>query len=702
MKFFAVNGTRPVRLSESTRGYAFDSINGKFGREALENYAVQMDDVADFEKMDNLDKYDAIVRRIASNAPLRICENERISGAATLGLAISHVVPATYKGDKIFYSISHLTVGFERAVKKGIYDIKKQAQDRLEEEKDKEKARFLKSVINTVDSMEIWHGRYLDALKGEKRELLERVPFYPATSFKEAVQALWFTFAYLRLMGTWTGIGRIDHILGDYLENDLKAGQITVDEAREYLAHLFIKGCEWIHGLERGTGDAQHYQNIVLAGVDEDGNEITNTVTYLVLDIIEETGISDFPVTVRVNKNTPEKLLKRVAEVIRFGGGVIAVYNEDLILESLVNAGYDLREARKFANDGCWEVQIPGKTYFSYNPFDSLQILQRHTLNGYEECEFDSFDEMFNKFLNDLERDVESTCNLICQRIKDMSQKPEERVFVSDTPCTVVGMLEEGCIEKGLSYLEGGPVYKVVSPHIGGLPDTSNALYAIKKLVFDDKLITFKELMLALKNNWEGYEELRQKALRYKYFGNDNDEVDNIAARIIDAFAEYCDKTDTYPIKTPAGVSTFGRQIEWSPSRLATPQGKKAGAVLAPNFSPAPGTDSAGATAVIRSYCKTDLKKCVSGAALDIKLMPGAVSGENGIEAIVGLIKGFLRLGGHFMQLDISDVELLRAAQENPEEYANLSVRVSGWNARFVTLNEEWQNMIINQTAGEI
>ena len=162
-----------------------------------------------------------------------------------------------------------------------------------------------------------------------------------------------------------------------------------------------------ITGKSSGSGDAQHYQNIILSGIDEDGNDVTNEVTYLVLDIIEEFGISDFPITVRVNKNTDEKLLNRVSQVIRHGGGVLAVYNEDLIISALTEYGYKHSEAVNFANDGCWEVQIPGKTCFTYVPFDSLAILQRKTLNCYENVNFSSFGELYKSYINDLNEQIE-------------------------------------------------------------------------------------------------------------------------------------------------------------------------------------------------------------------------------------------------------------------------------------------------------
>ena len=426
---------------------------------------------------------------------------------------------------------------------------------------------------------------------------------------------------------------------------------------------------------------------------------MTNTVTYLVLDILEELGISDFPTTVRINKNTDEKLLNRVAEVIRYGGGIIAVYNEELIIESLTDYGYSLSEARKFANDGCWEIQIPGKTYFTYQPFDSLALLQKNTLNEYKDVIFDSFEELYGKYKEDLKSEVDSLKNARASRFYNTDVPIEEWKWKPTTPCTVVSIFEEGCIEKGLSYHEGGPVYNVVSPHIGGLPDTVNSLYAIKKLVFDDKKINFEDLMNALNNNWEGHESLRRHALNgYAYYGNDNDEIDEIAVRLISDFADMCDDDNVKTAyMTPGGISTFGRQLEWSPNRLATPYGRKAHDILSGNFSPTPGTDKEGITSTIHSYCKPDLKRMVSGAALDAKLLPESVKGERGTEIIASLIKTFADLGGHFMQLDIGDALLLKKAQKCPEEYQNLSVRVSGWNARFVTLNKKWQDMIIER-----
>ncbi|MBE6597630.1 MAG: hypothetical protein E7641_08190 [Ruminococcaceae bacterium] len=706
MEFYAQNqNKRPIRLSEPTRKFAYDSLERRYGLDTLKTMAVELDHIEGFDELSRIEQYDLAIKKIVREAPIRICEDERISGAATLGMAIDHVIPATYGGKAISSSVSHLTVDFETVLKKGVNFIRENAQKAYEKYCGTEKEAFSRSCLCCLDAFELWHSRYLDALKEmpeykENYENLKRVPFEAATGFHEAVQSLWFTFAFIRLCGNWPGIGRIDHLLGDYLKKDLANGVLTLDEAREILAHFFIKGCEWVNGQYIGSGDAQHYQNIVLAGVDENGDEVTNEVTYLVLDILEELGISDFPTTVRINRNTDEGLIKRVAEVMRYGGGILAVYNEEVILEALKNEGYCEREARKFANDGCWEVQIPGKTFFIYSPFDSLQLLQQNTLLGYEDTPvFADFEALYLKYREDLYRAVESIFLDKEQKFKKYDVPTKDWKWAERRPCTVVSLFEEGCIEKGLSYLEGGPIYNVNSPHIGGLADTVNSLYAIKKLVFDDKKVGFSDLMRILKNNWEGEEALRQYLLnKYVYYGNDNDEVDEIAARLLSDFADICVSFNgRCGYRFPAGVSTFGRQLGWSRKRLATPYGKRAGDVLAANCSPTPGTDKEGATAIIRSYCKADHRKLATGAALDIRLLPSSVEGEDGLLALMSLMRGFVELGGFFMQPDVVDASILREAQEHPEDYGTLSVRVSGWNARFVTLDREWQDMVIEQ-----
>jgi len=682
MFYTCADKPRPVRLSEKTRKFALDSLNGKYGDDTMRNFSASSDTIPNFDNLSELEKYDAAIKKICETSPIRICENEKISGAATYGAAILHTVPLTRNDERIWSSISHLTAGFDKVLKIGI--------DGIEKEFDGD-TPFRMSLKNTICSFRIWHKRYLDSTKEIIHKNLTRVPFLPPLNFYEAVQSLWFVFAFTRLCGNWSGIGRIDEMLGPFLQKDLQNKALTLDEAREILAHFFIKGCEWIQSKPiADSGDAQHYQNIVLGGIDENGAEITNAVTYLVLDIVEELGISDFPITVRINKNSPDKLLSRAAEVIRHGGGVIAFYYEDLILDSLYKFGYDKKEAKNFANDGCWEIQIPGKTYFCYVPIDALEILLDNTLGlkNQKPNIFTSYGELYEKFKQDLNKRIEI---LYEEAIADRNLPKD--------PCPVISLFTENCAQSNRSYLEGGAKYTVISPHIGGAPDAGNSLYAIKKLVFDDKKIDFESLMHTLKNNWEGSEFLRQYAMnKYSYYGNDNDESDSFTVSVINDFADMvANLNGRCYIMFPAGVSTFGRQIDWASTRCAAPFGSKKGDILSGNASPLSGTDFSGATAAIKSYCKINLVKQSSGAALDIKLHSSATGGKNGVNALISLIKGFVKLNGFFMQVDIADSEILKSAQERPDEYKTLSVRVSGWNARFVTLSSEWQKMIIGR-----
>ncbi len=690
---------RPVRLSEAARRFARESLHGKYGDDTVRLPSLDAGEITGFDEMNQQEKYDACILKIAAEAPIRICGEETVSGAATLGAAIRHMVPVTYKGEYLWPSISHLTVDFFTVVYEGVDALEKRIRNRLERPCTELERFRLNGMLTVIRAMHIWHERYLLALQERKPEnyrILKNVPFRPAENFKEAVQSLWFTFAFIRLCGNWPGIGRIDEILGPFLKNDLKKGSLTLEEAREFLAGMLIKGCEWIQSnTPPGAGDAQHYQNIILGGIDAGGSEVTNEVTYLVLDIIEELSIGDFPISVRVGETTPEALLTRVTEVMRHGGGIVAVYNEALVLEALAESGYPPEEARRFANDGCWEVQIPGKTLFGYHPFDSLQILLHDTLklNTGNPASFSSYHQLYEAFRENLKAEISKIAALAH---KKFLLKPD----ISNTPCSVVSLFENQCIEKGLSYLEGGCEYALYSPHIGGAPDVGNCLYAIDKLVFQEQKLTFDEFMGVLKQNWEGNEALRQYCLnKYTYYGNDCDESDAYTVRVLDDFSALVAAADTdKAVRMPAGVSTFGRQIEWAPVRGAAPFGKKMGDILSGNASPSPGTDMNGATAIIRSYCKINLSKMASGAALDVRLYPSTVWGSNGLEALKALIRGFVQLGGFFMQLDVVDSRVLKEAQQKPEDYKTLSVRVSGWNARFVTLNREWQRMIIERS----
>ena len=689
----------PRRLSEATHELAKRGLSGEWGR-ATVPAGIKLEGHLDVSSLSEEMRYAQSIKLIAENAPLRVLPFERIVGSATLRESTGHAVPIYGKS-----SVSHTTIGFGDVLRIGYKGLRKQIDDRLARGGlDENGVDLLNAMLICLDAADRWHKRYIARLteliaqsSGDERANYERVlaslrnvPANPPASFAEAVQSLWFMYAFQRLCGNWSGIGRIDDMLGSYLKSDLASGKITLDDARELIAHFWIKGTEWTGANPGpGSGDAQFYQNIVLGGVGADGREVTNEVTYLVLDVVEELNISDFPIAVRLNRNTPEKLLRRMAAVQRHGGEIVAMYNEDVVIPALVKFGYPLAEARTFANDGCWEALIPGKTNFIYSPFDTLLLLQNAL--GFDDpakADYADFDALYSAFSGQLRRHLEG------------HWAAGEGYSRNGGPATLISMMVEGCIEKGRGYYDRGPKYSVLAPHAGGIANTANRLLAIKKLVYDEKMLTLKDFVDTLRADWSGQEAMRRLvASRIPTYGNDDDEADAMTRRVYDTYVAIAGEvSERGGVLMPAGISTFGREIEWRAHRKATADGHRVGEILATNFSPSPGTDKTGPTAALKSYCKMDYTNLPNIGTLELKVLPESVKGEDGAKALVGLMRSFVKLGGCFLHIDVMDSAVLLDAQRHPEKYPNLSVRIAGWSARFATLNKDWQDMVIQRT----
>ena len=691
------------KLGKVTEDLAAAALSGKWGRELVRSELVLS--AEEDAQPDPYLRYAYAVRHIACEAPIRILPDELVVGAATLRESAFHSVPV-YKrdGELLSSSISHVTLGFSKILETGYEGLRERiAVSRANKELSESQRNFLDACDLTLDAMQIWHGRYIKQLEalasgssGERRahylqiiDNLKDVPLKRPENFKQAVQSLCFMFVFQRQCGNWPGIGRIDLMLGRYLEADLARGAITLDEAREYLAHFWIKGCEWAgcSDVFCGSGDGQHYQNIILSGVDETGRVVVNDVTYLVLDVVEQLRISDFPIAVRISRRTPEKLLRRIAEVQRLGGGIVAVYNEEFIIRQLTDFGYPLEEARNFANDGCWEIQIPGKTCFAYSPVDTLDALQRALGLGGAHESFASFEELYEAYMRQIRHDV------------DILLLNGDGWGKNGSANTLVSMFTDSCIENAKGYYDRGADYYVFSIHARGLPDVINSLFAIKKAVYEDKRLTLEQLLTYMENDWNGAETVRL-AIRngYVWYGNSNEEVDSFGKKVLHDFAEAANSKERKGVKRPVGASTFGSEVQASHERFATADGHKKGEYLSSNLSASPGTDINGPTAVMLSHCSLGLSCLVNGTALDLKLSPESVRGSEGIDAIVALYRTFIDNGGIFLHVNVVDNDTLLDAMSHPDRYPTLSVRVSGWSARFASLNREYQQMIINRT----
>lgn len=685
------------RLTDETRELATRGLSGEWGK-ALKPIDMKLDDLINTAGLSENMKCALAIRLLAERAPLRIEKTERLVGSASVLDACYHTVPI-YGGQ----SVSHVTLAFDRVMKEGLKGLRSRIDERLSRPIDEDGQDLLNAMRICAESMATWVERYRQAVlsdadlkcRGRILANLDVVPENPPQSFEQAVQSLWLLFAFNRLCGNWSAIGRIDQMLGPYLQNDLAQGIIDRDEARELLAHFWIKGTEWIGAgcVHVGSGDAQFYQNIVLAGVDQDGKEVANEVTELVLEVVEELRISDFPISVRVNNQTPRELLYKIASVQRQGNGIVAVYGEDVVIESLVKFGYPAEVARTFANDGCWEALIPGQTGFMYRPKDAVEAMQIAIgVRSESTPDFSSFEDVYQAVLNEM------------SLVLDRHHEEADRFWYEGHSVPLVSLFIDDCIETGRGYYHGGPRYKVFAPHFGGLANASNSLLAIKKLVYEDRLLSIDEYVQILRNNWQGHEELRKRVLNtVPTYGNDDPEADAMMQRLFDdytAMAAQC--RERVGVLRPAGISTFGREIDWAPYRGATADGHFKGDVLATNFSPSPGSDTKGPTAALNSYCKMDFTMLPNIGTLELKLWPESVKGEAGLDSIVGLLEGFIKQRGCFLHIDVVDSDLLRDAQLNPGKYPSLAVRISGWSARFATMDKRWQDMVINRTQQKV
>lgn len=682
------------RLSAATRRLAARVLAGEYGRDmAPADFVLSPEEDA----LSPERRSARAVRRIAEQAPLRLRTDEFLAGAAPLLEATFHQQPVA--GTR---GTSHTTIGFERALREGLGSYRQRIRNRRERGGiDAEQAEFLDAMEECLDAMAIWHRRLLAGLDelglGEVRARLVRVPEQPPATFGEAVQALWFLWEFQRLCGNWSGLGRVDKMLGPYLARDLADKAITLDEARELLAHFWIKGAEWIGARNHhigSSGDAQFYQNVVLGGVDEDGVPVLNEVTDLVLDIVEELHISDFPVAVRVGGHTPGRIWGRIAAIQRLGGGIVSIYNDEVVIPALVDFGYPLAEARNYANDGCWEVLIPGCTAFSYRPFDLLPALQRTLGLDHDgpPPEYGDFASLYARFHDEMARTLAGVWEECAG------------AFRNGPPSPLLSLLVEDCIEQARSYNRRGARYSVRSPHAGGLPDVANSLRAIQILVFERQRLSLPEFVRILRADWEGHEELRREIRRdLVLYGNDDPAADNMVQRVFRDYTELCaGQSGRGGVLLPAGLSTFGRELEFRANRKATAFGTRQGDILASNFSPSPGTDRHGPTAVVNSVTSVDFRRLPCGTPLDLKFHPSAVAGPQGLEALAGLLHSFVSRGGFYLQVDVVDAATLRDAQRRPERYPNLSVRISGWSARFTTLGREWQEMVIQRTEQQV
>lgn len=631
---------------------------------------------------------------------------------------------------------------YKRGIEVGFEAIKEEAKQKLDAldefnpQESIDKAEFLQSIMIVSDAIILWAKRHGD-LAAElaekeadpirKQELKEisricyKVPRYPAESFHEALQSQWFIQMFSRLeqkTGATISNGRMDQYLYPYFKKDMEQGKITREQTKELFQCVWLAMAQYQDlfvspaGVKFHEGYA-HWEAVTIGGVDENGFDATNELSYLLLENKREFPLNYPDLAARIHAGTPEKFLREIAITIKDGSGFPKLINDEEVIPILVSKGADFASANDYAISGCTEVRMPNlDTFTTPCPFINLgAILELALYNGkmpkYEDelltiqtgdvREFKTYEEFENAF-------VEQEKYLLKEALRQqyIANRTRPRHFASPLGSSLHALCMKECKDLHSQKIEGG--FDAGFFDFIGYGTAADSLAAIKKCVYDDKTVTWDELLAALKNNFEGYEAVRQRLINAPKYGNDDPYADAIAKRIdgeaVKFVNEYAKNIGIYMDLRYVSQSVnvpFGTVVG------ATPNGRFAGTALSDGSSASQGADENGPTAVLLSNYRTKNTNFNNRAArlLNIKLTPSSVAGDIGTKKLIQFIKSWRDLKLWHLQFNIINKETLLDAQKHPENYRSLLVRVAGYSAYFVELSPSLQEDVVNRTAHE-
>lgn len=546
-------------------------------------------------------------------------------------------------------------------------------------------------------------------------EVCRRVPAHAPRNFWEAIQMYWFVhLGTITELNGWDAMnpGHFDQHLQPFYENDVAAGKLTRSEAKELLSCFWIKvnnhpAPPKVGITARESGTYNDFTNINIGGIQPDGSDAVNEVSYLLLEVAEELHILQPGNSVHISAKTPDRFLNAAVKVIRRGHGFPSVFNPDVYVKELLRQGKSLQDAREGGCSGCIEVGAFGKEAFLLTGYLNVPKILEVTLNdgidpltgkkaGIETgnpSEFKSFEELYQAFLKQLHFVVD-------QKIRVSNYI--DRMFAKYAPAPFLSVVIDDCISKGKDYYNGGPRYNTSYIQCTGLGTVTDSLAVLKKHIFDEQNFGMGALLNALNKNFEGDERLRQFILnRTPFFGNDDSYADEIAVRVYNDLLAAIDgkpniKGEFYHVNMLSTTCHvyFGKVLG------ASPNGRLAGKPISDGTSPSHGADTHGPTAVMRSLARLDQTKS-GGTLLNLRFVPSLLKREKDVEKLGHLIRSYFTLGGHHVQFNIVDTATLRAAQLNPEEYRDLMVRMAGYSDYFNHMNEDLQEEIIARTENE-
>jgi formate C-acetyltransferase len=542
-----------------------------------------------------------------------------------------------------------------------------------------------------------------------------RVPAHAPRDFWEALQTYWFMhLGTITELNGWDAMnpGHLDRYFYPFYAKDLDAGSLSKDFARELLHCFWIKfnnhpAPPKVGVTAEESGTYNDFTNINIGGVLPDGSDGVNELSYLMLEVMEEIHLLQPQGNIQLSRKNPDRFLKAACRVIRKGYGYPSIFNADGVVEQLVRCGKRIEDAREGGTSGCVETGAFGKeAYILTGYLNTPKILEITLYNGVDPGtgrrigietgdprSFRSFEDLFAAFREQLRHFV---------NLKMVGNQYIERIYAREMPAVFLSVLIDDCIEKGRDYNDGGPRYNTNYIQCVGIGTITDSLSAISKHVFDDGSLTMDALLETLANNFEDREEIRLTlANKTHRYGNDNDYADRIMVRVFDALhAEIDGRPNTKGGEYHVDMLPTTCHIYFGSVLGATPDGRRAGVTTSEGISPVQGADRNGPTAVIKSAAKMDhLRTC--GTLLNMKFMPGVLKGGEGIDKLAQLVRTYFRLDGHHVQFNVVDTEIMRHAQESPQEHRDLIVRVAGYSDYFCDLGRELQNEIISRTTQE-
>jgi pyruvate-formate lyase len=548
---------------------------------------------------------------------------------------------------------------------------------------------FLKAVIQSINDIENLTDRYAEeALKKGRSDIysmLKRIPRYGAESFHEALQFFRILHFTLWTAGNYHNtVGRFDQYMWKYLEQDLDSHALDYDSAFDLLEEFFIsfnKDSDLYPGMQQGDNG----QSLVLGGVDSAGNESFNLLSEMCLKASLDLNMIDPKINLRINKNTGIEKYDLGTELTKKGLGFPQYSNDEIVIPGLLSKGYDLEDARDYVVAACWEFIIPGFGMDIPNiaALSFAKIINISLKKYLEKCKD------FDSFMHYVNLEIQGELNSITAGLKNLYMEPSP--FQS--------LLMNGCIENAKD-ISSGAKYNNYGIHGTGIATAADSLAAIKKYVFDEKSVSADELINAIENNYENNNNLWIK-LRYHApkMGNNDDFVDDIAVILLDSFSGHLTGLTNERRGCFRPGSGSAMYYLWHVKDIsASADGRKKGEPLSANFSPSLNVKLDGPVSIIKSFSKPDMRKIMNGGPLTLELHDTVFRNPESIRKVSTLVKSYMDLGGHQLQINAVNREQLILAKKNPAQYKNLIVRVWGWSGYFVELDELYQDHIIRRT----